>query len=195
MLKDLLWLIQFKRNLNKMKKHYLFIISATKKDFAHYQSQHVFTDYQQEEIEFHLNRMQDFYTKIDKMGFFQASITQNKEFQSYIGLFKKNLLSCNEILMLGARRELLLFSQDMDFLINNKTHNLFIHLSPEIQNTFKKIYDLTNNAIKSIDEKNLLRFAECKYTLDLLLTKIHNLLSPQKYDKLFQELTKLQEHH
>lgn len=42
-------------------------------------------------------------SKISSMSLLQAGITKNRDFQTYIGLFKKNMFKCNEILMIGAR--------------------------------------------------------------------------------------------
>ena len=107
---------------------------------------------------FILARMQDYHQKISSMSLLQAGITKNRDFQTYIGLLKKNMFKCNEILMIGARHELLRFQQDIDFLINDKSHDLFKHLSPDIQTAFINIYKLTHNTIKSIDENNLRKF-------------------------------------
>ena len=82
------------------------------------------------------------------------------------------MFKCNEILMIGARYELLKFQQDIDFLIHDKSHDLFKHLSPDIQTAFINIYKLTHSTIKSIDENNLRNFAQSKYKLDI--SKIPN---------------------
>lgn len=193
MFKSLRWLIQFRKNFKHLKKHYQIIIYATKKDFAYYQQKQSLNDYQIEEVLFYIARMQDYYQKISTMSLLQAGITKNQELQTYIGLFKKNMFKCNEILMIGARHELLLFQQDIDFLINNKTHDLFKHLSPDIQTAFITIYKLTYNTIKSIDENNLQNFAQAKYKLDIFLEKLSKRLSPQKYNNLLNEINKLQQ--
>lgn len=80
--------------------------------------------------------MQDYFQKISSMSLFQAGITKNKDFQVYINLFRKNMFKCNEILMIATRHELFNFQQDIYFLINNKSHDLFNHLSPDIQTDF-----------------------------------------------------------
>lgn len=193
MFKSLRWLIKFRKNFQNLKKHYQIIIYATKKDFAYYQQKQSLSDYQMEEVLFYIARMQDYHQKISSMSLFQAGITKNGDFQTYIGLFKKNMFKCNEILMIGARHELLRFQQDIDFLINDKSHDLFKHLSPDIQTAFINIYKLTYNTIKSIDENNLRNFAQSKYKLDIFLEKLNKRLSPQKYNTLFNEINKLQQ--
>lgn len=193
MFKSLRWLIKFRKNFQNLKKHYQIIIYATKKDFAYYQKKQSLSDYQIEEVLFYIARMQDYHQKISSMSLLQAGITKNRDFQTYIGLFKKNMFKCNEILMIGARYELLRFQQDIDFLINDKSHDLFKHLSPDIQTAFINIYKLTHNTIKSIDENNLRNFAQYKYKLDIFLEKLNKRLSPQKYNTLFDEINKLQQ--
>ena len=106
MFKSLRWLIKFRKNFQNLKKHYQIIIYATKKDFAYYQQKQSLSDYQMEEVLFYIARMQDYHQKISSMSLLQAGITKNRDFQTYIGLFKKNMFKCNEILMIGARHEL-----------------------------------------------------------------------------------------
>ena len=193
MFKSLRWLIKFRKNFQNLKKHYQIIIYATKKDFAYYQQKQSLSDYQMEEVLFYIARMQDYHQKISSMSLLQAGITKNRDFQTYIGLLKKNMFKCNEILMIGARHELLRFQQDIDFLINDKSHDLFKHLSPDIQTAFINIYKLTHTTITSIDENNLRNFAQYKYKLDIFLEKLNKRLSPQKYNTLFNEINRLQQ--
>ena len=93
MFKSLRWLIKFRKNFQNLKKHYQIIIYATKKDFAYYQQKQSLSDYQMEEVLFYIARMQDYHQKISSMSLLQAGITKNRDFQTYIGLFKKICLN------------------------------------------------------------------------------------------------------
>ena len=42
---------------------------------------------------FYIARMQDYHQKISSMSLLQAGITKNRDFQTYIGLFKKICLN------------------------------------------------------------------------------------------------------
>lgn len=193
MLKQLFWFFKFRKSLKSLKAQYILMILTVRRDFEHYQKINTLSEYEQEEVQFHLDRMKDCYKKINQMNAFEAGILQRDNFKNYLDLFKKNLLLCNDILMIGARQELFLLKKDINFLVKDTSHSLFNDLSPDIQKSFIDALDLATNAIQFIDDDDLQNFAKYKYDLDVLLNKITKQITPKSYEELLQKIRKLQE--
>lgn len=193
MLKQLFWFFKFRKSLKSLKTQYLLMILTVKRDFEHYQKINTLSEYEQEEIQFHLDRMQDYYKKINHMNVFESGILQRDDFKNYLDLFKKNLLLCNDILMIGARQELFLLKKDIKFLVKDTSHSLFNDLSPDLQKSFIEALDLATNAIHFIDNDDLQNFAKYKYDLDVIINKIIKQITQKSYEELLQKIRKLQE--
>lgn len=190
MLKYIYGLFTFRRGFKSLKVQYLLMILAIKSELEYYQKNNHFTEYQLEEIQFHLSRLEDYYNRLNTMNFIQAGIIKHVDCKNYMDLFKKNLLKCNDIILLASQHELLSIRSNVDILINDKSHDLFNQLAPDLQDSFHEFLKLMDISAKAIDDKELDKFIEFKGKAARIEAKIVEKITQENYTKLLEKIKK-----
>lgn len=182
MFKSLIWLYNFRRNTKKLKNAYAYVLYTAQKDFLRQQKNCNLSEYDCEEVNFYLHRMNDCLNKILAITFLQAATNRHEEFLGYIHLFKQNMHKCNALLMKATKKELTKLQDDIAFLLNNE---LFSKLNESEQFVFTRASTLLISILKAIDEQDLKAFSTYKRQLNIILSNI----SLPRYKFIFHQIS------